>query len=199
MGDVLPPVEPVVGVLLAAGRSERFGSAKLHALLPETRETVGVASCRALTAALRHVVAVVRPGDVALAETLAREGARVVVSQHADEGLGASLAAGIAAAAGQYGYLVALADMPWIAPSTIRRVAQAIVDGAGIAAPVHRGRRGHPVAFSLRHRDALLALRGDEGARSVVDAHRDELVAIDVDDPGVLADIDTPADLRPNR
>jgi molybdenum cofactor cytidylyltransferase len=149
-----------------------------------------------LRIALQDVVAVVRPGDESIARMLAGEGARVVVAQRADEGLGASLAAGIAALDSDRGYVVALADMPWIAPATIAGVAQAIVDGASVAAPVYRGQRGHPVGFAREHRDALLALTGDEGAKSIVQAHRDALVTIDVDDAGVLADIDTPDDLR---
>lgn len=199
MNDALPTIQGVGGVLLAAGRSERFGGAKLHALLPGMPSggiTVGIASCRALLAALRRVIVVVRSGDAALADLLTREGARVVVAERADDGIGSSLAAGIAASTSEHGYVVALADMPWIAPATIRLVAQAIVDGASIAAPAHRGLRGHPVAFSSKHRDALLALRGDEGARSIVEAHRDDLVLIDVDDAGVLDDIDTPNDLQ---
>jgi molybdenum cofactor cytidylyltransferase len=67
--------------------------------------------------------------------------------------------------------------------------------GASIAAPVPRGRRGHPVGFSAAHRDALMALSGDEGARALVAAAGVDLVRVDVDDQGVLRDVDTPGDL----
>jgi molybdenum cofactor cytidylyltransferase len=60
---------------------------------------------------------------------------------------------------------------------------------------VHRGERGHPVGFSAAHRDALMTLSGDEGARSLVAHGGVELVRIDVDDPGVLRDVDAPGDL----
>ena len=189
----------IAGVLLAAGRSERFGTAKLHALLPRGRLaglTVGAASCRNLRDAVDDVVAVVRPGDAALAAVLASERARVVVAVDAHDGMASSLAAGIAALPDASGYVVALADMPWIEPSTIARVADALVQGASIAAPSYRGRRGHPVGFARTHRETLIALRGDEGARSLLQARRADVVLIDVDDPGVLADIDTPDDLR---
>ena len=92
--------------------------------------------------------------------------------------------------------MVALADMPWILPSTIARVASAVAEGSPVAAPFHHGMRGHPVGFSAACFAALAALTGDDGAKSVVEAHRDMLARIDVDDDGTLCDIDTPADLR---
>ena len=116
----------LVGVLLAAGRGERFGGGKLVAPLPGTGVAVGVAALRNLRAALPDVVAVVRPGDDVLAGVLAAEGARVVRAERAAEGMGASLAAGVDAAGAADGYVVALADMPWIAPATMARIARCI-------------------------------------------------------------------------
>jgi len=192
-----------VGILLAAGRGARFGGAKLLAPLPAPSHgaaagtPVGAAAALHLLAALGQVVAVVRPGDTLLHDVLAATGARVVVCPRAEEGMGASLACGVAAAPADAGCIVALADMPWIAPATIARIAQALRDGASIAAPVHRGERGHPVGFAARHRAALLALSGDEGARSVVALDPAAVTAIGVDDPGVVRDVDRPADLSP--
>jgi len=182
------------GILLAAGAAHRFGGDKLLASLQDGTP-VGAAACRAMHAALGRVVAVVRPGDDALASALAACGATIVHCAGAHEGMGASLACGVAATADAQGWVVGLADMPWIAPATIRSVADAIASGASIAAPVHGGERGHPVGFSAAHRDALMALSGDEGARSIVAHGGIELVRIDVDDPGVLRDVDTPGDL----
>jgi molybdenum cofactor cytidylyltransferase len=93
------------------------------------------------------------------------------------------------------GWVVALADMPWIAPESIARVAAAVATGAQVAAPFHRGERGHPVGFGRACYAELAALSGDIGARAVIAAHRDALVRIDVDDLGILRDVDAPADL----
>jgi molybdenum cofactor cytidylyltransferase len=139
----------------------------------------------------------VRPGDSALAASLAATGARVVVCADADDGMGRSLACGVAATAQADAWIVALADMPWIAPATYAAVIAALRGGAVVAAPFHRGERGHPVGFGGGCKAALLALTGDEGARSVIGARRDLLQRIDVDDPGALSDVDTPADLAP--
>jgi molybdenum cofactor cytidylyltransferase len=183
----------VVGILLAAGRATRFGGDKL--LAGVTGERVGAMACRHLLSAVPRVIAVVRPGDAALAAVLGAAGARIVRCAKADDGMGASLACGVAETKDAAGWLVALADMPWILPSTIARVARAVADGAPVAAPFHRGKRGHPVGFSAACYAALAALTGDEGAKSVVAAYCDSLARIDVEDAGTLRDIDRPADL----
>lgn len=185
----------LVGILLAAGRGERFGGAKLVAPLPGSGVPVGVAALRNLRAAVPDVIAVVRPHDDALAALFAIEGARVIRAARAHEGMGASLAAGVAAAPDADGWLVALADMPWIATATHASVARALQAGAAIAAARHRGNRGHPVGFTAALRTELLALDGDEGARRVIAAHREGLTLIDVDDMGVLRDVDVADDL----
>ena len=188
----------IVGVLLAAGRGERFGGGKLLVPLPagpNAGVALGVAACRNLRAAVGGVIAVVRPGDPALVASLAREGAHVVVAANADGGMGASLAAGIAAASGADGFVVALGDMPWVAPATIRAVVEALRSGASIAAPRYHGRRGHPVGFAAAHRAELVALAGDQGARAIVEANASLVTFVDVDDTGVLADVDVPGDL----
>lgn len=199
-------VPGVVGILLAAGRGERFGGGKLLATLPARSdaspdagsaagEMIGVIACRNLLAVMPRVVAVVRPGDAALAAALGAAGARVVRCANADAGMGASLACGVRATSAAAGWVVALGDMPWLATATIARVTAAIEAGAVVAAPFHQGRRGHPVGFGAACLAALTALTGDDGAKSVVAAHRDNLARIDVDDAGALRDVDRPDDL----
>ncbi len=199
-------VPGVVGILLAAGRGERFGGKKLLATLPATPdasrcavaaagEMIGVMACRNLLAVMPRVVAVVRPDDAALAAALGAAGARIVRCANADDGMGASLACGVLATRDAAGWVVALGDMPWIAPATIARVSAAIEAGAAVAAPFHQGQRGHPVGFGAACLAALTALTGDDGAKSVVAAHRDRLARIDVDDAGALRDVDRPDDL----
>ncbi len=188
----------VVGILLAAGSGVRFGGPKLLARMPLHQaggECVGVVACRHLIAAIPDVIAVVRSGDAALAVALGAAGAQVVRCDNADEGMGASLACGVRVMPQAAGWVIALADMPWIAPETIARVAAAIAAGTQIAAPFHGGERGHPVGFGRACYAELAALTGDTGAKSVLDARRDSLVRIDVEDAGILRDVDAPADL----
>jgi molybdenum cofactor cytidylyltransferase len=68
--------------------------------------------------------------------------------------------------------------------------------GPAIALPRHLGKRGHPVAFSRRVWEELLATPDELGARAVTRRVPGRVVEIDVDDPGVLLDIDTPSDLE---
>lgn len=184
----------IVGILLAAGSGSRFGGAKLlHPLADGV--AIGAHAARNLLAAVPDVVAVVRRGDFPLYDLLEQEGCRVTMFEDAARGMGASLAHGVAQARSADGWLVALADMPRIAPATIRRVAAALEAGAALARPFYRGQGGHPVGFARALREELLALDGDEGARTVVERHRAELEPIACDDPGVLFDIDRRSDL----
>lgn len=184
----------IVGLLLAAGESRRFGSRKLlHRLADGT--PIGVRSAQHLQQATDRVVAVVSPGDAELTELFAPLGVELCGCARAREGMGASLACGVTAAADAGGWVVALADMPFIRPATIAAIAQAIRAGAPLAAPAYAGRRGHPVGFAREYYAELAALGGDEGARALLNRDRDRMQLIPVDDPGTHRDIDTPADL----
>ena len=185
----------ITGILLAAGSSRRFGSNKLHALLPNGTPLV-LAAVRRLHRVLDTVIVVVHPRDETVPALLLAESVQVVVCQNADAGMGASLAAGVAASDAARGWLIALADMPAIQVSTLHRVAQALDDGAELVAPFYSGRRGHPVGLHSRFRDELLALSDDAGARSILARHVAVLTRLDVDDAGVLFDVDTPGDLE---
>lgn len=192
-----PPAR-VIGILLAGGAGKRFGGGKLLATLADGTP-VGARAAMNLVAVLPDTIAVVRPGDDALAAMLRDAGARVSICPASIEGMGASLAHGVAAADGAAagtarGYVVALADMPWISADTIGRVKGAIEEGARIAVPRYQGKRGHPVGFGNGCLKDLLTLSGDAGAKSLIDASRD-VRWIDVDDRGVVADIDVPDDL----
>ena len=184
----------ICGVLLAAGASKRFGSDKL--MHPLARGVpVAVAALANLRAAIPHVIAVVRPGVPALENVLSEAGATVILCTNADEGMGASLAAAVSASGEVAGWVVALADMPYIQPQTITKIAATLAAGAAIVAPAYRGERGHPVGLSARFRLQLQALHGDAGARALLEEHAALVKLIEVDDPGVRRDIDTPADL----
>lgn len=180
----------IVGILLAAGQGSRFGGGKLLARLSDGTP-VGVQSARRLRSVLSDVVAVVRPEDDELATALLAEGVRVERCPNASEGMGASLAHAVRASADADGWIVALADMPVIEPATIAKIADAVGNGAVIAAPTYRGKRGHPVGFAGALGARLAALGGDAGARDILRAEAANVELVAVDDPGVLTDIDT--------
>ena len=183
----------IVGLLLAAGSASRFGSDKLRHTLPHG-VPIAVQAVRNLVAEVRDVVAVVKPGDENLFNG---EKCTVVICERAKEGMGASLACAAREAGKRDGYLVALADMPYIRRTSIAAVREALEGGAALVAPYWHARRGHPVGIAGRFYGELAALGGDEGAKSILGAHSSELVKIPIGDPGVIRDIDTPADLLP--
>jgi molybdenum cofactor cytidylyltransferase len=182
------------GILLAAGAGSRFGGGKLlHPLDDGT--PLGLASLHNLLAAGLHVTAVVRAGDAQLARYLAEGGASVVECPEAHRGMAHSLVCAINATPGCRGWLIALGDMPRVSPQTIRAVATALTSEQDIVAPVYRGQRGNPIAIGAAYREELLKLSGDAGARLLLQRHVDHVIRLEVDDPGVLADVDTPPDL----
>jgi molybdenum cofactor cytidylyltransferase len=186
----------IVGLLLAAGSATRFGSDKLAHRLPHG-VPIAVQAARHLHSVVPMIHAVVKPGTDDLALQLKGAGCRIVVCESAAEGMGASLACAVRAAGRADGYLVALADMPFVRTSSIAAVRDALAAGAPLAAPYWRARRGHPVGISGIFFEQLIGLGGDEGAKSVLQTNQDRLKKVPVGDPGVVRDIDTPGDLTP--
>jgi molybdenum cofactor cytidylyltransferase len=191
---------PVVGILLAAGRGRRFDPLgqrnKLLQALPEAGgEPVVAASARKLLAVVDTVIAVVPPDDGGVGALLSSIGCELTVCPDADSGMAASLVHAIRHSLPQApaAWLMALGDMPHVAPATLRLLTEALAAGAPIAAPVMGGRRGNPVGFGRVHLPALLALEGEQGARSLLQSC--PVTGVPVDDPGIFLDIDTPADL----
>ena len=189
----------MIGILLAAGFSRRFGTEdKLLQLLPDGR-TVAEAAAQHLIAALPISVAVVRAENFQLAQALEKLGFHMAYCQSDAIEMADSLVTAVQLASklqtDTKGYVIALADMPTISASTIRAVADEVMAGTEIVQPTYQGQRGHPVGFSIKYRDDLLRLKGGEGARSIIQQHREQLKLLPCDDAGILADIDTPSDL----
>jgi len=184
----------VVGILLAAGSARRFGAPKLLHPLPDG-VAIGVAAASALLQAMPDVIAIVQPEDHALIDAFTQIGMKVVENPRADEGMGTSLAAGVNATCSADGWLIALADMPWIQPATITALVNQLGNGASMVAPVYQGQRGHPVGFSARWQQLLRELSGDKGARDLLANYPDKLELLTTEDAGILRDIDHPQDL----
>lgn len=184
------------GILLAAGYGRRFDpdgvQDKLLTRLDDGRPVIWHAA-HALCAALPGSLAVLRPGQTGRALWLRDAGCEVVESAAAEAGMGSALAAAVAASSDADGWVVALADMPWLPVEAVAAVAAALDQPERVAAARHDGRRGHPVGFGAAWGARLMALGGDSGARDLL---RDaDVLLIDSADSGVLRDVDTPADL----
>lgn len=187
---------PVV-IVLAAGRGSRFRGHD-HKL----KQDLGDHSVLGRTIA--HAIESGLPVVVVTTEPLAGESARLVARRdvvvlpevgsvgQAGLGMGYSIAAGVAARPNMPGWLVLPGDMPMVAPGTLVAVADMLAQHPVVFAQ-YRGRRGHPVGFSAELFSDLVQLTGDEGARRLV--ARYPSIGLEVDDPGVLVDVDTEGDL----
>lgn len=184
-------------VVLAAGQSKRFGGSqhKLEQPLDGT-SVLGLTLMHALETRLPVVVVTTAALLPLVADQLARRDAVVVSEADARRGMGHSIAAGVAERASSHGWLILPGDMPLVKASTMLVVAQAVGQHP-VAYAQYKGRRGHPVGFAAELFSELVALTGDEGARRLI--ARYPAHAAEVDDAGVLADIDTVADLETAR
>jgi CTP:molybdopterin cytidylyltransferase MocA len=189
------PAPRVWAIVLAAGASTRMGRPKLDLPvdgIPMLRRVVEAA----LASRCAEVVVVLGAYADRYAPLLDGLPVRVVVNPDPAEGMGSSIRHGMSAVAPDaVAVVVLLADQPLVGSDGIDRVVEAALAGPDrIAASTYRGAVGPPVAFPRARFDELRALTGDRGARSVIDAHREGLVALPLDDRAAL-DVDTPAEL----
>lgn len=187
---------PVV-VVLAAGRGSRF-----RGLDHKLAQKLGNASVLATT--LRNVLASQLPMVVVATARMAEIARRSVATRDIvilpevgtpgpqPLGMGYSIACGVSARPDAPGWLILPGDMPMVSAATLQALARELQEHTVVYAQ-HHGRRGHPVGFSAELYSELAALAGDEGARRLVARYAAH--AVEVDDPGVLIDIDTEADL----
>lgn len=170
-------------IVLAAGRSTRFGAPKLTALLDGDRVLDHALRSARAAPAMRRVL-VTRDGHCA---------AGFETAQVDNDALSASLQAGLAVVDGCAGAFIFLGDMPRVPADVSARLAGVI--GEALAAyPVFHGRPGHPLLLAARGFGLVQGLAGDRGLGALLHDHPD-VVRVPVDDAGVVLDIDTPADL----
>ncbi len=179
----------VGALVLAAGVARRFGSDKR--LYPVEGKALLLRTLEAVTAAGLPCRVCLRPGDGALPLMLGLPGLEFIECRAAARGMGATLAEGVRACHDWDGLLVVLGDMAWVTPATLSSLARTL-DRDSIVQPVLQGKAGNPVGFGQRFFAELEALDGDRGGRSLLTQYRDSLKQVDVNDPGVLRDLDEP-------
>ena len=180
----------VGAIILAAGFSNRFGAIKLNAQLASDK-TVFEQTLERIKLAIPARVIVTRPEVAAL---LSDCGEPVRVFEQAEQGMGATLAFGVNLARDWDGYLICLADMPFVETSSYQQIAEQL-NPDSIVIPAYQSQTGNPVGFGRHFFDQLTELSGDAGARSVIQQNQAAVTRLALDDPGILHDIDTPEDL----
>ncbi|MGD8926896.1 MAG: nucleotidyltransferase family protein [Thioalkalispiraceae bacterium] len=186
--------QPPVGILLAAGQGRRFGSNKLvYNLLDDT--PMLLVTAQKLACVLPDSIAVINQDLIPYTRQLEQTGLRVVVNTQADRGMGSSIACGVLASPDASGWLITLADMPYVRTETIHQLAARLKDGADIVAPVYLDQRGHPVGFHRCHKEELAKLGDDIGARHIIRKHKKKVELVTTHDAGVIMDVDQSADI----
>ena len=184
-------------IVVAAGKGTRFADAN-HKLA----QSLGAYSVLGTT--LRHAIASELPVVVVTTEALSELAKRTVAARDvvivpevgtpgcANLGMGYSIAMGVTARANAAGWLILPGDMPLVQPSSIAAVARQLNQHPVVCAH-YKGRRGHPVGFGAELYSELAMLTGDDGARRLVSRYPS--LGLELDDPGVLVDVDTEGDL----
>ena len=183
----------IAAVVLAAGLSSRMGSNKLlsdlngQALIQHTIGRLGKAAIDEIIVVTGHQTAEVRA-------VLKDHKLRFVHNENYAQGLSTSVRAGIAAAQEFDAAFVILGDMPLIEAADLNRMIAAFngVEGRSLVAPILGRKLGNPILWGQEHFVDLMALTGDRGARSLIEARRDQIVEIAVTHDGILLDADTP-------
>lgn len=188
----------VSAVVLAAGRSSRMGEAKLLlrvdgcSILQRTLENVRASGVDEIVLVLGFAAEAIRHE---ILQTLLAS-VRVVTNENYESGMASSLRAGLASvSATMDAALIVLADQPFVRPETMGRILDRRRDpGAKIVVPFYKGKRGNPVLLDRSLFSEAMALEGDVGCRAIFRNHAEAMACVEVDDPAILADIDTRED-----
>ena len=187
----------ISAILLAAGESKRMGVNKLA--LPWGSKTVLERCVEVLVRSnIKEVVVVLSDRTKALGSRLRGRKVKLVMNPNYERGMSTSIRRGVQAVDRKNdGILIALGDQPVLRTKTINALIQALVQEKGkIIVPIFRGRRGHPVLFGPTFTKELLQLKGDVGAKSLLQKHLKSVFEVRTKSKGVVTDMDTWEDYR---
>ena len=190
---------PIGGIILAAGSSKRFGADKRARRLPSGNMLLED-TIRSAMQSVQRLLVVLRHDDEFGDRLNGLVNDRYIQFYRApdsDQGMGSSLANAIGQNDDWQAALIMLGDMPYIQQSTFKAILNAYQAGSeSIVVPVINDIQGHPVLFDQCYFAELGKLSGDQGARPVIKAHSERVVHGEVDDPGILIDVDLPEDVE---
>jgi molybdenum cofactor cytidylyltransferase len=180
---------PCAAVVVAAGEARRFGAQKL--VMPFGGSTVIGSVVAALEAVAVTPIIVVVGGDAGVSTALRGSSALLVRNPDPTRGMLSSLQVGVAR------FLIALGDQPRLTAAGLAPLLRAhAARGKGIARPIYRGKRGHPVVFTGRYRQAILSLAETQTLRDVIHAHLEDCLEVECDSDAFVRDIDTQEEYR---
>ena len=185
----------ISALVLAAGMSTRMGCAKLlmklagKPLLQHVIDNLEKSSVDKITVILGE-----EAGNVLKEVNFGN--ASIFINKHYNDGMSSSLKAGVQILGRDCNaFLVVLADQPFVESSIIDSIIDKYWETRGLlVVPAFEGVRGNPVLLDFSLKKEVLDVSGDEGARRVIQRHQIDVIEVEVNDPSVLMDIDTPTD-----
>ncbi len=195
----------VIAIVLAAGTSSRMGKPK-QLLLYQGRPLLRHVIENLSRSKVDKTVVVLGHKYAEVAAALKDLPINIIVNRDYASGQSASVKAGLkalvdpdlklASDTGRQGVLFVLGDQPLLKPETVNLLIDNFMRCGGIVAPYYQGIRGNPVLFDISFKHELQSLQGDKGAREIIARNLQALHKIEVTDPGILLDVDTPKDLE---
>jgi molybdenum cofactor cytidylyltransferase len=186
-------MEKVSAILLAAGEARRMS--RLKQLMPLGSSTMVEQTIDNLLASrIDEIVVVLGYKAEEVKKRIGGRPVKIAINPEYSQGMGTSIAAGLKIVDSRAGaVMLALADQPFVDSPTIDRLIEEFqAHDKGIAIPVYRGRRGHPIIFSIEYKAPLSGLTSDVGGREIIREHPEDVLEVAVDCEGIIIDIDTP-------
>ncbi len=184
-------------IILAAGSSRRMGSQKL--LLPFGKSTIiETVIDNVLNSSLDQVMVVLGPEQESILQAIGKRPVKFCHNKDHEKGMLTSIICGIRALPSEaVSALIFLGDQPGIPPAVTDSVINAYNEELfGIVIPVHDHRRGHPLLVDMKYRKEVEGLDLEEGLRALRHHFPQDVLEVEVDEPGILVDIDTREDYK---
>ena len=182
-------------IILAAGQSTRFGTSKMSYKL-NNYGTILQNTINQYLMVFSNVTVVINDCLV-IDEALKTLGVNLVVNENPEQGMSQSLRLGIQSQTRARSWLIALGDMPYVSLTSLKKIST-YSEPESIVVPSYKKRQGHPVLFGSDFKSQLLSLKGDVGAKSVIKENRSKVIHINLEDHGLVHDIDSVDDILLN-
>jgi xanthine dehydrogenase accessory factor len=193
LGSIRPGRSKISAIVLAAGGSTRMGTPKPLVLI-NGRPLLDYVLRMVRGSHIDDIVVVLGPEADRVRQAISVDRARTIVNDAYQEGMSTSIRAGVRAADPRSdGLLIVLGDQPFVASKTLDDlIARRDESHAKILIPTYEGHRGNPVLLDRSLSSEVQEITGDQGCRAIFGRHRDGILEVPVDDPGILVDLDTP-------